>query len=130
MAGQLLSGVPVLISNDFDRTMAFYKQFRFTEIARYDQEGYLILRREGLELHFIPKEDNTPETNWHSAYVRILNVTGLAQEFTALNLPTEGCPRYNPPTLRPWGMIEGYIIDPDGNLLKLGAAHEDAAAGS
>lgn len=126
MPGQLISGVPVLISNDFDRTVDFYQRFNFQEVARYTQ-GYLILRRDGLELHFIPRHDQDPKDSWHSAYVRVLNVKALTEEWKDIKVPDDGISRYTPATLREWGMIEAYIIDPDGNLLKLGAANEETA---
>ncbi|MCR9137698.1 MAG: VOC family protein [Alphaproteobacteria bacterium] len=126
MIGQFLSGVPILISNDFDRTAAFYHQFGFHEVDRYDQ-GYLIIRRDGLELHFVPRPDQKPEDPWHSAYVRILNISALTREWQNLSLPAVGIPRYVPASLKPWGMIEAHIVDPDGNLLNLGAADEAIA---
>lgn len=126
LPGQILAGVPVLISNDFDRTAAFYEQFGFVEIARYE-EGYLIIRRDGVELHFVPRPDHDPAGSWHSAYVRILNVNALTREWQGLTVPREGTPRYVPASLKPWGMIEAHIVDPDGNLLNLGAANEDTA---
>lgn len=124
MNGQMLSGIPILISNDFDGTASFYEHFGFAEIARYG-EGYLIIRRDGVELHFVPRPGNDPASSWHSAYVRILNVKALTRQWQGLSLPKEGIPRYVPASLKPWGMIEAHIVDPDGNLLNLGAADEE-----
>lgn len=126
MSGQILTGIPILISNDFDGTVTFYEQFGFVEIARYD-EGYLIIRRDGVELHFVPRPDHDPASSWHSAYVRVLNVNALTTEWQDLTVPKDGIPRYVRASLKPWGMIEAHIVDPDGNLLNLGAAKEDAA---
>ncbi len=126
MAGQILCGIPILISNDFDGTVDFYQQFGFHEVARYE-EGYLIIRRDGLEIHFTPRPDHDPAGSSHSAYVRVLNVAALTREWQSLAIPKTGIPRYVPATLTPWGMIEAHIVDPDGNLLNLGAAQEDPA---
>jgi|GEM_PF-131333 len=124
VSGQILSAVPILISNDFDGTVAFYQQFGFHEVDRYDRD-YLIIRCDGLELHFVPRPDHDPANSWHSAYVRILNVKALTRQWQDLSLSKEGIPRYVPASLKPWGMIEAHIVDPDGNLLNLGAANEE-----
>lgn len=123
MPGQLLSVVPILISNDFDATVVFYERFGFKEIDRHAHH-YLIIRRDGCELHFRPGRGHDPVTAPPSAYVRMLNVAALDAEWSALGLPEQGIPRYRPPELEPWGMIEANLRDPDGNLLVFGAAEE------
>lgn len=123
MPGQLLSGVPILISNDFDRTASFYGRLGFSEIDRHGGH-YLIIRRDGVELHFRGQVDHDPAASLMRVYVRILNVNALDREWSALTLPKEGIPSYTPPVLQPWGMIELNIRDPDGTLLVFGASLE------
>jgi hypothetical protein len=52
-------------------------------------------------------------------------VTALTKEWSGLALGNEEIPRYEPVKIKPWGMIEAAIVDPDGNLLILGAPSED-----
>ncbi|MEM6385570.1 MAG: VOC family protein [Pseudomonadota bacterium] len=121
---QLMSVAPLFASRDFDRTCAFYAPFGFREVARYDQ-GYLILRSDGTELHFnLWATPIDPKTNMSAAYVRVLNMARFAASGAKLDLPSAGCPRYVAPEAKPWGMIEAHTVDPEGNLLIYGAADE------
>ncbi|CAN0601114.1 unnamed protein product [Ectocarpus sp. 12 AP-2014] len=36
------------------------------------------------------------------------------------DIPTEGIPRYAPAEDKDWGMREAIVIDPNGNLLRIG----------
>lgn len=108
----------MLSSADFDASAAFWAALGFAETARYDTR-YLILRRDGVELHFAP-----PEGGGRAAYVRVLNIAGLARAVRALNLAETGRPAHWPFQLRPWGMIEGVVIDPDDNMVTFAAADE------
>jgi hypothetical protein len=38
----------------------------------------------------------------------------------ALNLPSEGIPRLTAPVDQPWGMREFTLVDPSGNLVRVG----------
>lgn len=122
---QLLNVAPQFASADFDRTVTFYSTLGFKEAARYDQR-YLILRCDGVELHFnqVGAEHN-PATCRNSAYARFLNVRSLCRVWGDLGLPGAGIPRYVPPATLPWGMIEAHTVDPDGNLIIYGAPVED-----
>ncbi|MEL7151248.1 MAG: hypothetical protein AAGK71_10960 [Pseudomonadota bacterium] len=120
---QLMSVAPQFASHDFDRTAVFYAQFGYREVFRL--ERYMALRRDGVELHFNKWDSPVdPTRNFNSAYVRVLNVTGMAKEWDVLDLPDAGCPRYGRPGRQPHGMIEAHTVDPDGNLLIYGSADE------
>ncbi|MEM0943689.1 MAG: VOC family protein [Pseudomonadota bacterium] len=123
MSAQLMTSVPILISNDFDATAAFYGKFGFHEVGRNGAQ-YLILRRDGAELHFTPKPDHDTSTSWHSCYIRVLNFAELTRAWADLDVPREGYPRYQAAEMKPWGMIEAHILDADGNLITLGALGE------
>lgn len=120
---QLLSSAPVLASRDFDRTAQFHAQFGFHEVARY-AEGYLILRCDGAELHFFQEGPEFDPSDAPSTYIRVLNVTRAQAAWSKLGLPIDGTPGYRPFSLRPWGMIEAYVVDPDGNHLTYGTPNE------
>ncbi|MEM7606257.1 MAG: VOC family protein [Myxococcota bacterium] len=120
--GQLLCGIPVLPSSDFDRTAAFFTKLGFRHVARFP--AYLILRRGGAELHFRPAQTHEldPSNSHFTAYIRVLNTRSLEAEWESLNLPATG-----PGSLRKrfvkreWGMTEAYACDPDGALITFGA---------
>jgi len=103
--------VPVLASLDLDESATFYTD-RLGFGIRLRAEGYLIVARDGCELHFWHCGERHVAENT-SCYVRG-DTRALYADFTARGLAVE------PPAERPWGMRELYVIDPHGNLLKFG----------
>lgn len=115
---------PTFPARDLRATARFYGDFGFAQIALFEAEGYLILARDRLEIHFWQAPEHRPESSDHGAYVRTADVDALAVPFAARGLPDAGIPRFVPPEDKPWGMREAVLIDPDGNLLRFG--HEIA----
>ncbi|WP_377194370.1 bleomycin resistance protein [Ruegeria meonggei] len=111
---------PILPSRDFDATSSFYDLLSFREVARFDAEGYLILVRDNVELHFFNHPQHDPEVSEHGAFVRVDDAMDLSESFVLLNLRTEGIPRFARAENKPWGVCELEIVDPDGNLLRMG----------
>lgn len=112
MSPLIQATVPVLASLDLDESRAFYSSclgFR-TLLQAAD---YLILERDGSELHFwLCAERHLAENT--SCYVRTGDCQALYEEFSQRGLALKA------PVLRPWGMKELYVIDIHGNLLKFG----------
>jgi catechol 2,3-dioxygenase-like lactoylglutathione lyase family enzyme len=103
--------VPVLASLDFDETERFYtRHLGFSVTFRGDD--YLMLHRQGCELHFWRCADRHIAENT-SCYLRG-PVDALHAEFTSTGLGVDS------PQDRTWGMREMYVWDPHGNLLKFG----------
>lgn len=107
----ILATVPVLASLHLAETRQFYvERLGFTVLLEMD--NYLILQRDGCELHFWHCTERHIAENT-SCYVRA--DTGLLHaDFTARGLQLAS------PTVQPWGMKEMFVIDPHGNLLKFG----------
>lgn len=104
--------VPVLASLDLAESRAFYETFLGFSVL-LQAADYLILERDGAELHFwLCTERHLAENT--SCYVRTGNCQRLYEEFSQRGLVLQ------PPALRPWGMKELYVIDAHGNLLKFG----------
>ena len=124
MQSQFLSSAARFPSRDFDATQAFYARFGFRAVSRHGGV-YLILRRDGVELHFTPAPETwAPEESHQSAYVRVLNAARFAADTQSLDLPDTGVPRFVGMELTPWGMYEAQCVDPDGSVLIFGAADE------
>ena len=105
------STVPVLASLNLAETLQFYtRHLGFAPLLEMD--NYLILQRDGCELHFWPCNERHIAENT-SCYVRA-NTGVLHADFAARGLQVA------PPIIQPWGMKEMYVIDPHGNLLKFG----------
>ena len=105
--------IPILASLDIAESAAFYGAQLGFEVT-YQEVGYLIVKRDDMELHFWKTADRQfPENT--SCYIRGGQVGALHVEFTA-----RGVPRVSPFEVRPWNMKEFYVHDPHGNLLKFG----------
>ncbi|XWN33510.1 MAG: VOC family protein [Devosia sp.] len=116
----LQSACPIWPSRDFDATADFYESLGFVEIARFSREGYLILKRDNVEVHFFLHTEHEPAASEHGAFVRVDNADTLSERVAQLELPEKGIPRFVKAELKPWGVCELAIVDPDGNLLRMG----------
>ena len=114
MASLIHSTIPVLPSPDLAVSEAFYVQKLGFRAVLSMPGTYLIVERDGGEIHFWPcGDDNTELPRKSSCYVRG-DTDALHADFAARGLPL------TPPQDREWGMRELYVIDPHGNLLKFG----------
>lgn len=115
--------IPTLPSRDLVETVNFYRQLGFESCAAQDyQSDYVILQRGSLELHFFKMAEIAPTESYAGCYLRVGSVDTLAQEFQQLGLPSKGIPRLGTVADKPWGMREFYLVDPSGNLLRIGQA--------
>ena len=116
----LTSVCPIFPSQNFTATAEFYKKLGFDLMAQYDAEGYLILQREQVELHFFKIDKVDPYKSDHGAFVRVTDANKLSHHYQTLDLPSDGIPRVTVAEDKPWGVCEFAIVDPDGNLLRVG----------
>jgi catechol 2,3-dioxygenase-like lactoylglutathione lyase family enzyme len=107
------SAHPILPSLNFEKTIAFYQKLGFVLSSRYD--NYLIMHRDGIELHFWPCTDRHIAENT-GCYFRSPDVDALHAGLVAKGV------RAAPPQDQSWNMREFYLIDPSGNLLRIGSA--------
>lgn len=115
---------PILPSRAFDVTQTFYARLGFD--TWYKDDGYLLMNRDKVELHFFSKPEHTPETCDHGVYVRPQDVDALSESIAELGLPADGAfPRFRPAEDKPWGMREATLWDPDGNLMRVGKVIAD-----
>ena len=118
--------IPILASRDVDETAAFYQRLGFDVRARYEQFGpaYLILGRDDVELHFVHAPRADPAGNDGVCYLRLDDAQGVYEEWVPLELD-----QLHAPSDTPWGMREFSLVDPSGNLLRIGTSlrYEPAA---
>lgn len=110
---------PILPTRDIDAVTAFYGRIHFV-VMRRDGTDYVLMKREGAEIHFFLSPDLDPLKNEHGAYLRAHDIDTLSAEIAALGLPEDGVPRFHAAEDKPWGMRELTLIDPDGNLIRAG----------
>ncbi|MBZ2183462.1 MAG: VOC family protein [Bryobacter sp.] len=110
----LQSVIAVLPSLDLDETIEFYKKLGFSVWSRHEDD-YAILARESHEIHFFLMGHLNPKESFFGCYLRVSLVDQLYADFVAAEVPN-----LHPIEIKPWGMREFALIDPHGNLLRIG----------
>lgn len=116
----LTATIPVLPSSDLAATAGLYEALGFTSTLIAEGGGYLILRKEWVELHFWRHPALDPAANAASVFLRVADVDAAIMPFAALGPIAVGC-RFHPVEDKPWGMRQGSFVDHDGNLLQIGS---------
>ena len=112
---------PILPSRNLDETRAFYERLGFEPWFRgRGNSGYEIISRGHLVVHFFAEPALDPRSNDTSCYWRVKDADRLHREFGTLALPSEGIPRLTQAEDQPWGMREFTLVDPSGNLVRIG----------
>ncbi len=89
----------------------------FYPIGTEDYEGYLMLRKDGIEIHFFEFRELNPNENYGQVYIRTDAIESLYRSF--LNKKVTIHPNA-PLELKPWNQKEFALLDPDNNLLTFG----------
>jgi catechol 2,3-dioxygenase-like lactoylglutathione lyase family enzyme len=112
--------IPTLPCRSVSATTEFYRQLGFQGGAHEFNSDYAIFRRGPIELHFFTHKELVPAESSAGCYVRVSDVQSIYEACSARGLPSRGLPRMNPLEDKPWGLREFAILDPDGNLLRIG----------
>jgi catechol 2,3-dioxygenase-like lactoylglutathione lyase family enzyme len=113
---------PILPSRDLTATADFYSRLGFEQAGLWPGE-YLIVMRGDIGLHFFLARDHDPATSDHGCYLYVPDADALFAEFSRLGLPPAGIPRlHGAPEGTDYGLREFALVDPDGNLLRLGSS--------
>jgi catechol 2,3-dioxygenase-like lactoylglutathione lyase family enzyme len=111
--------IPILPSRSLNDTLAFFRKLGFD--GRIHSHGdYAILTRGTVELHFFTHRALNPAESFAGCYLRVSDVDSIYQAFVSAGLPRKGIPRQDTLEDKPWGMREFAVVDPDGNLLRIG----------
>ena len=93
----------------------YVDQLGFQEIG--DCEGYLMVKKDSIEIHFFEFKQLDPKENYGQVYIRTNNIDNLYKSL--LDSKTEINPNGTLKT-QPWGQKEFALLDPDNNLLTFG----------
>lgn len=100
-------------------TRDFYvHKLGFSLCGTTDYEGYLMLKKDQIEIHFFEFPALPPEQNYGMVYIRTDDIDRLYQSFQENSVAIH--PNGQLET-KPWGQREFSILDPDSNLLTFGA---------
>lgn len=116
----LTSICPKLPMRDKATTRDFYLNgLGFEELGDTDFEDYLMVKKEGVEIHFFAHKTLNIKENYGQVYIRTSNIDALYQSFLDKNVPIHPNGHLS---IKPWGQKEFALLDPDYNLLTFGAA--------
>lgn len=109
---------PKLPMRDKDSTKAFYiDMLGFKAFGNTDYEGYLMLEKDHIQIHFFEFKELDPKENYGQVYIRTNNIDNLYQSLLNNNTPIHP---NGPLETKPWGQKEFSVLDPDNNLLTFG----------
>lgn len=112
--------IPILPSQSLRDTLAFYRRLGFDGKILVEGDSYAILARGTVEIHFFRHPDLRPAESHAGCYVRVNDVDAVHQAMSSAGLPAKGIPRLDLVGDKPWGMREFALVDPDGNLVRIG----------
>ena len=101
-------------------TLQFYStQLGFTNLGTQDYDGYLMLGKDDIEIHFFEFKALDPRENYGQVYIRTNNIDALYSQLLANQTAIHPAGALQ---LKPWGQKEFALLDPDHNLLTFGQA--------
>lgn len=114
----LTSIAPKLPIRDKKTTRDFYiGKLGFSESGNSDYEGYLMIRKDGIEIHFFEFKELNPLENYGQVYIRVSQIEELHRELIEKGVAIHP---NGPLQTKSWGQKEFSLLDPDYNLLTFG----------
>ncbi len=110
--------IPKLPMRNKVATREFYlSQLGFTDIGSEDFDGYLLVKKDNVEIHFFEFKELDPKENYCQVYIRCNNIETLYQSMLYNNNNIHPAGHLQ---AKPWGQKEFAMLDPDNNLLTFG----------
>ena len=109
---------PKLPMRDKSLTKEFYVvKLGFEQFGRADYDGYLMLQKDNVQIHFFEFKDLDPKENYGQVYIRTDEIHELYQSMLDKKLSIHPAGHLQ---IKPWGQKEFSMLDPDNNLLTFG----------
>jgi hypothetical protein len=106
---------PKLPMRDKAITRDFYlNKLGFHEFGNADYDGYLMVQKDNIQIHFFEFKELDPKENYGQVYIRTDNIKALHQFVKEQNAKSTELEH------KPWMQLEFSILDPDSNLLTFG----------
>ena len=109
---------PKLPTRDKTVTWDYYvNQLGFELFGSADYDGYLMVQKDSIQIHFFEFKELDPTENYGQVYIRVDGIDSFYQ--TLLDKKV----RIHPNgylEAKPWGQKEFSLLDPDHNLLTFG----------
>ena len=108
---------PKLPMRDQAVTRDFYVSKLGFQQAGNDYDGYLMVQKDSIQMHFFLFKDLDPKENDGQVYIRTNDIDGLYHELLDKKISIHPNGHLQ---LKPWGQKEFSLLDPDNNLLTFG----------
>lgn len=111
---------PKLPMRDKNATREYYiNRLGFKEFGSADFDGYLMLQKDSIQIHFFEFRALDAKENYGQVYIRTDEIDALYQSLLdkGVSIHPNG-----PLEIKPWGQREFALLDPDHNLITFGQA--------
>ncbi len=99
-------------------TLDFYQKYLdFKDISASPYPNYLLLERDGIELHFFLFEQLNTDENYGQVYIRVNDIKTFYNELIANQVPIHPNGKLE---FKPWQQFEFSVLDCDNNLITFG----------
>lgn len=111
---------PKLPMRDKNATADFYiSNLGFSRFGNADYDGYLMIEKDKIQIHFFKYKDLNPSENYGQVYIRVKDIESYYKSLNDNNTPIHPNGKLQ---LKPWGQKEFSLLYPDNNLLTFGEA--------
>ncbi|TXK37026.1 VOC family protein [Pontibacter qinzhouensis] len=109
---------PKLPMRNKEMTKRYYiNGLGFQEYGQAAYNGYLMLEKDQLQIHFFEFKELNPADNYGQLYLRTNNIETLYNLLISKGIEIHPAGALQ---LKPWGQKEFSLLDPDNNLLTFG----------
>lgn len=98
-------------------TLHFYTQMGFKQWGTAEYDDYLMIAKDAIQLHFFEFKTLDPKENYGQIYIRTNDIDGLYKYVQLQGLSIHPAGHL---AMKPWGLKEFSILDPDTNLITFG----------
>ncbi len=99
-------------------TRDFYlNKLDFREFGSADFDGYLMVQKDSIQIHFFEFKEIDPNENYGQVYIRTDEIEKLYQTLQDKKIIINPAGHLQ---IKPWGQKEFSLLDPDNNLLTFG----------
>lgn len=108
---------PKLPMRDKGKTREYYFRLGFEEFGNRDFEGYLMVQKDQIQIHFFEFKELDPMENYGQVYIRTDDIKSFHQSLLDKKIAIHPNGHLS---VKPWGQMEFSLLDPDHNLLTFG----------
>lgn len=103
--------------NKADTREYYLTKLGFEEFGSADFEGYLMVKKDNIQIHFFELRELDPNKNYGQVYIRTDDIDGLYKSLVEKKVVIHPNGHLQ---IKPWGQKEFSVLDPDNNLLTFG----------